>query len=135
MLFHVLHISNIFPGTQPKEGTDEDLQNAPMLPASMIVAKNKNNLCDCCKINKAGSPHIASMHAQYTNSKLTYSCRSTQPPSMKINGPPNPQPENLQCYVADFPKPDGNKKGRYNTKHNVCSICKYETGPDCFHRM
>ena len=38
MLFHVLHISNIFPGMQPKEGTDEDLQNAPMLPASMIVA-------------------------------------------------------------------------------------------------
>ena len=51
MLFHVLHISNIFPGTQPKEGTDEDHQNAPMLPASMIVAKNKNSLCDCCKIN------------------------------------------------------------------------------------
>ena len=70
-LFHVLHISNIFPGTQPKEGTDEDLQNAPMLPASMIVANSKNNLCDCCKINKAGSPHIASVHAQYTNSKLT----------------------------------------------------------------
>ena len=80
MLFHVLHISNIFPGTQPKEGTDEDLQTPPMLPASMIVAKNKNNLCDCCKINKAGSRDIASMHAQYTISKLTYSCRSIQPP-------------------------------------------------------
>ena len=32
MLFHVLHISNIFPGTQPKEGTDEDSQNAPHAP-------------------------------------------------------------------------------------------------------
>ena len=32
MLFHVLHISNIFPGMQPKEGTDEDLQNAPYAP-------------------------------------------------------------------------------------------------------
>ena len=32
MLFHVLHISNIVPGTQPKEGTDEDSQNAPHGP-------------------------------------------------------------------------------------------------------
>ena len=30
--------SNIFPGTQPKEGTDEDSQNAPTVPASLIVA-------------------------------------------------------------------------------------------------
>ena len=39
MLFHVLHISNIFPGTQPKEGTDEDLQNASHAPC----------LYDCCQ--------------------------------------------------------------------------------------
>ena len=77
-MFYIYRI--YFQGRSQKRVQMKIFKTPPMLPASMIVAKNKNNLCDCCKINKAGSPHIASMHAQYTNSKLTYSYRSIQPP-------------------------------------------------------